>query len=153
MLISDANNFRNALARIALWLGSLLLAVTIFSLFFIRTGSVLIVFRVTAMFAFPVWCLYLPLVLSLKDAEEGRIWTILSSGILIGPASVLLWCLFLQFRGGDPYAIWQGDPLSGLGGITATIFALIVGFLTTLFYAVGLKLLHRRFSVANDSCT
>jgi hypothetical protein len=97
------------------------------------------------MFAFPVWCLYLPFVIALKDAEERRMWITLVSGILIGPASVALWGLILLRRGGDPHEIWYGDPLlCALGGIGAgMVFALIVGFLTISSYVIALKVLYR----------
>ena len=161
MIISGASNLMNALRRVGLWFGSLLLSVTLFSLLFnllfsgpgfFRAGSVLLIFRVTMTFALPVWCLYLPFVIALKDAEERRSWTILSSGILIGPASLALWGLILQLRGGDPHTIWQGDPLAfGLRG--AMIFALIVGFLTTSFYVITLKVLHHRSTAAKGRFT
>jgi hypothetical protein len=130
----------NALKRIGLWFASLLLAVTFFSLLF-KAGA-FIVFRVTMMLAFPVWCLYLPFVIALKDAEGWRMWTIMLSGTLIGPASLALWFLILVLRGGDPLTIWRGDPLGGSYG-AVMIFALFVGFLTTSFYVTTLKLLHR----------
>ena len=142
----------NTLRRIGLWFGSLLFSVTLFSLLFtllftglgfFRAGSVVLTFRVSVLFAFPVWCLYLPFVIAFKDAEQRRGWTILFSGILVGPASLGLWGLILQLRGGDPYTIWHGDPLLfGLRG--GMICALIVGFLTTSFYVIALKALHRR---------
>lgn len=156
MITSGASNLVNTLRRIALWFSSLLLSVTLFSLLFtlhfsgpgfFRAGSVLLTLGVTMIFAFPAWCLYLPFVIALKDAEQRRGWTILFSGILIGPASLALWGLILQLRGGDPYKIWQGDPLAfGFNG--AMIFALIVGFLTTSFYVIALKVLHRRPTAA-----
>jgi hypothetical protein len=142
VLISGASNLMNTLKRIGLWFGSLLLSVTLFSLLFSR-ASVFFIFGVTMTLALPVWCLYLPFVIALKDAEERRIWTILFRGILIGPASLALWCLILQLRGGDPHTIWQGAP-PGLGCNSAVILALIVGFLTTSFYVIALKVLHRR---------
>jgi len=106
-------------------------------------------------FAFPVWCLYLPFVLALRDAEGSRIRTILVSGLLIGPVSLALWGLILQLRGGDPHLIWHGDPLLGvLGGVAAMmIFALIVGFLTAFSYVIALKLLYRRSTVAHRGLT
>ena len=135
----------NIFTRIGLWLGSLLLAVTLFSLLsgllfssiFSLRGALLI-FRVTLIFAFPVWCLCLPFVVAFKDAEAGRIRPILLSGTLIGPAAVGLWCLILQLKGAR--AIWQGDPLIGVGGSLGMIFALIVGFLATSFYVIALKI-------------
>ncbi len=138
-------------SSIGLSFGSLLLSALLFSLSFsglFRAGAFLPVFHVTMVFALPVWCLYLPFVIALKDAEARRIWTILFSGILIGPASLAFWSLILQLRGGDPYTIWHGDPLSGLGGIAAMIYALIVGFLTTSFYLLALRVLHRLFTAA-----
>jgi hypothetical protein len=98
-------------------------------------------------FAFPAWYLCLPFVIALRNAEERRGWTILFSGILIGPASLAIWGLILQLRGGHPQKIWHGDPLVlGLNG--AMIFAMIVGFLTTSFYVIVLKVLHRRPTAA-----
>ena len=140
-----SSNLMNTLRRIGLWLGSLLLSVTLFVLVFsvLFRASPILILRVTMIFALPVWCLYLPFVIAIKDAEEGRIWTILFSGILIGPALVALWALVLQLRGGDPDKIWWGDPLTGLGGIAVIIFASIVGFLATSFYVIALRILHR----------
>jgi hypothetical protein len=57
------------------------------------------------MFALPVWFLYLPFTVKLKDAEDRRIWIILVSGILIGPLALTVWCLILQLLGGDARAI------------------------------------------------
>jgi hypothetical protein len=147
------------LGRVGLWFGSLLVAVTLFSLLLsllfsiagsFRVESVFMFFYVTMMFALPVWCLYLPFVIAIKDAEGRRIWTILVSGILIGPTSLGLWGLILLRRGGDPQKIWYGDPLLGvLGGIGAMmVCALIVGFLTTSFYVFALKRRHRRPTAA-----
>ena len=155
MIPSGESTSANTLRRIGLWFGSLLVAVTLFSLSFwlffgsggfLRIGPVFLVFCVAMMFAFPVSCLYLPFVIALKDPKCRRIWTILVSGILIGPASLALWGLILLLRGGDPHMIWYGDPLLGaVGGIGAgMVFALIVGFLTTSSYAIALKVLYRR---------
>jgi hypothetical protein len=130
----------NTLKRVGLWLASLLLAVGFFSLLF-KAGA-FIVFRITMMLAFPVWCLYVPFVLALNDAEGWRIWIIMLSGTLIGPASLALWFLILVLRGGDPHTIWQGDPLGGSYG-AVMIYALFVGFLTTSFYVATLKIFHR----------
>jgi hypothetical protein len=142
VLISGASNLMNTLRRIGLWAGSLILSVTLFSLLFSLLpnwgGAIFLIFRVTMLFALPVWCLYLPFVIALKDAEERRIWTTLFSGILIGPASLSLWGFILQLGGGDPHKIWQGDPLIGFGLNVGMIFALIVGFLTTSFYVIAL---------------
>lgn len=140
------------LTRIGLWFRSLVASVSLFSLLFtvhfsgpgaFRAASILLAFRVTMIFALPAACLYLPFVIALKNAEERRTRTILVSGILIGPVSLVLWGLILLLRGGDPYKIWNGDPLAfGMAG--AMIFALMVGFPTTFFYVIALKVLHHR---------
>jgi hypothetical protein len=117
-----------------------------------RGTGVLFIFRVALMFALPVWCLYLPFVFALKDAEGRRIWIILVSGVLIGPASLALLGLVQQLRGGDPQKIWQGDPLIG-GTPLVMISASVVGFLTTAFYGIALKALHRRSNAATSSRT
>ena|ERR1035437_101727 len=87
------------LRRICLWFGSLMLSITLFSLFFY--GYAILIFRITMIFAFPVWCLCLPFVIAFKDVEKRRPWILLLGGTLIGPASLALWCLILQLRGGD----------------------------------------------------
>ena len=155
MIISGMSNSMNALRRVGLSLGCLLLSVTLFSLLFILilpfgAGAVPLVFRVAIMFAIPVWCLYLPFVIAPKDAEGWRIWIILLSGILIGPTSLALLVLISQLRGFDAHVIWQDDPLLGvLGGLAAMmIYALIVGFLTTSFDVIALKVLRRRNTIA-----
>jgi hypothetical protein len=131
-----------AIRNIGLWFLSLLLSVGLFSLIYVRHGlaSFAFVFRITMVFALPVACLYLPIVIMLRDAEEGRMRIIVVTGVLIGPISLVLWGLILVARG-EP-SVWQGDVL-GLGLVAAIIFASIVGFLTTMFYFVALKLIHR----------
>lgn len=155
------NTLVNMLKRLGLWFSSLLFSVTLFSLLFnlhfngpgsFQVGTILLIFRVTLILALPVGCLYLPCVIALKDAEEERIWTILVSGVLIGPAALVFWGLLLQLKGGDPDAIWHGDALAfGMGG--AVTFALIVGFLTASIYVIALKILHHRSLAAKGRFT
>ena len=102
----------------------------------------MLVYRITMMFALPVWFLYLPFTVKLKDAEDRRIWIILVSGILIGPLSLTIWCLILQLRGRDARTIWQGDPLAP-STAACMMFASVVGFLATAIYAISLKVIYR----------
>ena len=53
--------------NVALWLGSLFLSVSRFS-FIYGPASFFIVFGITMIFALPVALLYLPIVISVKDA-------------------------------------------------------------------------------------
>ena len=76
---------------------------------------------------------------------------ILLGGILIGPASMAFWGLVLQWKGGDTYTIWRGDPLTGVGGFVVVLFALIVGSLTSFLYIFALKLTHRGWSGSRHS--
>jgi hypothetical protein len=134
--------------RVGLWFIALLLAVGLFTLLFCLrqdVGSPAGIFVATLLFALPVACLYLPIVIGLKDAEERRIWIILCSGTLIGPVSMALWGLVLQLRGEDSHTVWYGDPLLGIGGLASMVFAAIVGSFTVLFYVSALKVIHRRF--------
>jgi hypothetical protein len=102
-------------------------------------------------FAVPVWCVWLPFVIATKDAEGQKIWTILWSGILVGPASLAVWSLILLLRGTNQQTVLYGDPLLGVlgGGIALMIFASIAGLFTSLFYLAALKALHRR-SMTSD---
>ena len=153
MLTTSSSVFMSASRRIGLWFIALLLAVGLFSLLWFlmpSVGSVSLetlsgVFLVTLLYALPVACLFLPIVIGLKDAEERRIWMILSSGILIGPLSMALWGLLLQWRGEDSHTVWYGDPLLGVGGFASMFFAGVVGSFTTLFYVIVLRVIHRRF--------
>jgi hypothetical protein len=141
------------LARIGLWFGCLLIAVALFSLLFLRFNSspdrdviwegYIWVYRVTMMFALPVWSLYLPLTVKLKDAEDNRIWILLVSGTLIGPLSLTIWFLILQLRGGDAHTIWgQGDP-EAPSTAAFMIYASVVGFLAAAIYGIFLKVIYR----------
>jgi hypothetical protein len=149
----SVRSFINALVSIVLWFSSLLVAVLIFSLvlslIFGGAGLISQIFRVTMTFAFPVGCLYMPVLIFLRNTAEQRVPIILLGGIVIGPSSMALWGLALQWRGGDTHAIWHGDPLTGVGGFAALLFALIVGSLTTFFYIFALKVTHRGWSVSS----
>jgi hypothetical protein len=149
MPLSGKRLLIHALGRIGLWFSSLLLAGLLFSvlssLIFGGAGSIFLIFRMTMTFAFPVGCLYLPVLIALGNEDDRRRPIIVLGGILIGPASMALWGLFLEWRGGNTHTIWNGDPLTGVGGFVAMFFALIVGSLTTLFYVFGLKATHRRW--------
>jgi hypothetical protein len=133
------------LVRIGVWFGCVLIAAALFSALFIRVGSVWFIFKVTLVFALPVGFLYLPFVLAFKDAEERRIWPILLSGILIGPASMFLWGLVLELRGEDAHLVWQGDGL-GTGVFQEMIYATVVGLFTTVLYVVWLKVIHHIYA-------
>ena len=141
--------------RVGLSFVCLLLAAALFSLLFALLGAMggsasislaVPVFRVALFLALPAWCVWLPFVIATKDTEGRKIWTILLSGILIGPASIALRFLILVLRGANPQMVWRGDPLLGdLGsGPACMIFALIVGSFTSFFYVAALKALHRR---------
>jgi hypothetical protein len=150
----------NTLRRIGLWFGSVLLSVTLVSQLLALlfhwggpfSGPFFDIFRVAGMMAFPVACLYLPFVIALQDAEERRVWTILFSGILIGPASLLLWCIIAQLWSSDPN-LWEGDPLTGIGCLSGMVLALVVGFLSTSAYVIALKVLHRWHAAAKGKFT
>jgi hypothetical protein len=144
-----AKSLVNTLKRTCLWIGSLFLSVTFFSLLFGLLQSNLstapVIFRVTMLLALPVWCLYLPFVILIKDAEQQRSWVLLVSGILIGPATIACVALVSQLRGGDVETIWKGDPLTGLGAGSGMIYGAVVGFITTvIIYVIALKTFTRR---------
>lgn len=134
-----AGTWTNALGRIGLWLGSMLIAGAFFSTLSCLLFGPFMFFYLILIFGLPGWLLYLPFVMAVKDAEGRRIWTILDSGISIEPAAIGLWGLILVRRGGDPLSIWYGDPLLGIGMGAGMIFALILGSLTTSIYVFALK--------------
>ncbi len=91
-------------------------------------------------FAFPVACLYLPFVVALSRQDKSQLWQLMLGGIVIGPASLAIWGLVLGTRGSP--SIWEGDGI-GFGLAAALILSLIVGFLTTMFYIIALKIVRR----------
>jgi hypothetical protein len=93
------------------------------------------------MCALPVWFLYLPVVIAVRNAEGRKIWILLLSGSLIGPLVVSLWSLLLQLRSFSHETIWLDHPaLAALGdGAASMIFSLVVGLLTASFYIVALR--------------
>jgi hypothetical protein len=120
----------------------MLIAVVLFSLLLITVFPIgfLQGLLVTVIVALPVSCLSLPVVLILQNADERRGRLILFTSTLIGPVSIVLWCLLLQIKGGDARSVWKGDPLIGIGGLWGAVFALVVGFLAGCCYVAGLKI-------------
>ena len=144
--------------RIGLWFVCLPLAIGLFSLLlsrflldgvgFGKLWFILPIYWVTMKCALPIWCLCLPVVVKVKQAQGWRMWSILAAGSLIGPLAVGLWFLILQLGGATPQSMWQGDPLMGWIGsaITGMIFASIIGVLTSSLYLIGFTILHRLFA-------
>ena len=135
-------------SRIGLSFGCKLLSIALYSLMGILSAphgahlrTVVDVFPVTLLFAFPVWLLSLPLVVALRDAERWRGWVILITGVSLGPAFLLIWSLAAQSSGGR--LTWEREGFF-------LISALMVSFLTTLFYVLTLKFTHRRFMASGQ---
>jgi hypothetical protein len=133
-----------AARNIGLWFLSVLISISLFSWGFTgfdawSSDALVRAFRITMKIALPVACLYLPIVIMQRDAEEGRMRVIAGSGIVIGPAFIVLLALIAGIRG-DPHVI-EGDPLA-FGLVACLIFAFIVGSLTTILYITALKLVH-----------
>ena len=131
--------------NISLWFLSVLLSVGLFSLAFARLfgwspDALARDFLITMKIALPVACLFLPIVIKQRDAEEGRAWVIVGSGLVIGPAYLLLRGLIAAI-GGEPH-VFERDEASPFGIVAFLIFASIVGSLTTILYVAALKLVH-----------
>lgn len=144
---STSAKLKGAFIRVGLWLVSLLLADAFFnlcdafSILFRGPGIVPnLLFVMTIIYAFPAWLLFLPIVIALKDAEGRRIWSILVAGFLIGPLSLLLLYMAIRLVYGGPQPAGSHNPPTG-GEML--LFAVIVGSLTTSFYVIGLKILHK----------
>lgn len=139
-----------ALKRVGFSLGALLVSVTLFSVLFtlvsgrLRTLDPLpFIFLGTLVFALPVWCLYLPFILKLKDAEGRRRWIILVTGTLIGPvATGLAAVVFLLNTVGLQRIIYGTGDLRAIGALMG--FAFFVGSLTSAFYVLALRRTLRR---------
>ena len=99
--MARTRNPLNTWGSVGLWFILLILSVTITSLLLGGVKGFALIFYFTMLFAFPIWCLCVPIVIALKDAEESSILIILFNGILIGPASLALWCLGVQLSGGE----------------------------------------------------
>ena len=130
-----------AIRNTGLWFLALLLSVSLFSSIyggFYGLGSFIFVFRITMIFALPIACLCLPVVIAVRDLKEGtRIIAV--TGSLIGPVCLVLWGVLSEARGKQ--AVWSDGGI-GFGFVTVLILASIVGCVTTIFYIIELKLFH-----------
>jgi hypothetical protein len=86
-------------------------------------------------------------VITQRDAEEGRMRVIAGSGIVIGPAYLVLRGLILVMLG-EP-GVFERDAASPFGMVAVLVFAFIVGSLTTILYITALKLVHHLTSASN----
>jgi hypothetical protein len=127
-------------ARIWLWFACLLVILVGFSLVFAGAngGGFLFAFWITAVFAVPVGCLYLPLVVKLPDAQQLRWLVLIAAGALIGPVGLAGLCVVASIFG-DAYRVWVGDG-EDPGFISLAPLALIVGSLTSVLYVIALKI-------------
>ena len=103
----------NILGRMAVWFASVFISIGVFSVLF-SMGSIaefFFVYRITLIFALPVALLYLPVVVAIKDAQQGRFGALLASGILIGPVSLAVWGLILQLKGAATVSQWRGNDI------------------------------------------
>jgi hypothetical protein len=161
MSAGTANHRAQLFWRVGLWFLSLLVAVGLFTGLFcaLYAGSpgywmqaLYGVFRITMIFAFPVACLYLPVVIVLRDAAKRRLWIVLVSGALIGPVCMALLSIVQLMEGQSVHEVLYGDPLLGsTGGAVGTMIeAFIVGTFTTVLYIVLLRI-RMRFVAANCS--
>ncbi len=102
---------------------------------------------VTIWWALPAWCLFLPVAIAFKDAEERRVWVIFSIGILVGPVSLVLWQMVAQRACGNSYGnsymTCLFHSLTDPPVMLFLVLALIVGSLTTCLYVLALKILHK----------
>lgn len=139
-----------ALKRVGFSLGALLVSVTLFCVLFTLVsgslgtrGSFPFIFLGTLVFALPVWCLYLPFILKLKDAEGRRRWIILVTGTLIGPVAMGLWAAALLLNTlGLQRIVYEAGDLRAIGALVG--FAFFVGCLTSAFYVLALRRMLRR---------
>lgn len=138
--------------RAALWSACCLLLAAISCLLFGKAGSLDVGLRFTLVFVLPAWLLYLPVILKLKDAGNHRLWIILGSGPLLGPAVLALWFGVSITRGESPSALWQGDPL-GPGTPILIFGSAIFTFVIAAIYGASLRLLHARRTTAPSRTT
>jgi hypothetical protein len=150
--ISTEDDWVSILRRICLWFISFLLVVLPFSLLVGKAiGAIGLVLRITLIAAFPVWCLYLPFIFRINDANGRRSAILLLGGFLIGPATLfVLWLLVGNpedlFRG-----FWNGPSDVGMGAGFGMILASIVGFLTSAIYVLFLKFVPSRHTAAKSA--
>lgn len=118
----------DTVTRIGLWFCSFAVSVTLFSLLcclpvVFRSFAILLQFttilrtffsvlQFMTMTALPAWFLYLPVVIAFKDAEQRRLWILMTSGTLIGPACLIVLGLIVQLRGGDAHMIRKGTGVT-----------------------------------------
>lgn len=131
-----------AISRILLSFGSMLLAVALFCCWIGPLEAWTLIFRITMIFALPVWLIDLPILFLLRKTGRHHNWIVPVLGALIGPLCLMLWCGILVLRGQDWLSLWKGDPEAlGLGAML--ILASLIGLATNSFYTVALILCRR----------
>ena len=90
------------------------------------------IFPIDLLFALPGWLIALPFIITLKNAQGWRGWFILLIGTSIGPGFILTWG---RIESPGRFT-WQGDGY-------ALVVSLIISFLTTVSYVLGLKFARR----------
>jgi hypothetical protein len=123
----------------------MLLAVALFCCWLGSAGSWPFIFKITMIFALPVWLINLPILFLFKNAGRHHHWIVPAVGGLIGPFCLTLWCCILVLRGNDWLSLWKGDPEAG-GLESALIFSSLIGLATNSFYTLAL-IFRRRFTV------
>lgn len=148
---STGNDWVSILKRTCFWFISFVLVVIPFGLLVGEIyGAVLLVLRVTLMAAFPVWCLYLPFIFRLKDANGRRSAILLLGGFLIGPATILVLGLLMKNTENFFWGFWSGNP-EGMGEGYTMVLASVVGFLTSAIYVLFLKFVLSRHAAAKSA--
>ncbi len=136
-----------ALKRASLWSTSCLILIALFSAVRGPFGTIDIVYRAALLFVLPLWLLFLPLAIRVKDAQGSRIWIILGSGTLTGCAVFAALIVIQILNRGNPSIIWQGYPTL-LSMAVWTIFASAVGLIASAIYGIFLRVLYRRIQTA-----
>jgi hypothetical protein len=137
----------SALKRVGLWSASCLILIALFTALLGRFGTMDVVYRLALFFVFPLWLIFLPTAIEVRDAGGPRIWLILGLGTLAGPVVFLL-LLFIQIlNSGKPSIIWQGDPTLPSMALWAT-FAAIASLIVSAIYGFSLKALSPRVRTA-----
>jgi hypothetical protein len=148
--ISTGDGWVSILKRICFWFLSFLLVVLPFSLLVGRAmGSVPLVLRITMLSAFPVWCLYLPFIFRVDNANGRGSAILLLGGTLIGPAALFV----LALLSGQNFleGFWNGPSDLGMGAGVTMVLASFVGFLTSAIYVLFLKFVLPTHPASHDA--
>lgn len=136
-----------ALKRISVWTVSCLIFIALIYATQGPAGTMDVVYRITLLYVLPLWVVFLPVTLKVKDAQGPRIWIILGYGLLTGVVVFAGLSVIQALNRGNPSIIWQGYATFSSMALWTTL-AVASGLVVSAIYGMALKMFYRWIQTA-----